>query len=72
MKEQVICPICGTKFEIDELFESCPYCEYEYEGIKDYTGIEDEKNTPMSPSYNEAKTNFAKGLTAYGDPLPKK
>ena len=34
--------------------------------------IEDAKDTPMSPSYNEAKANFAKGLTAYGDPLPKK
>ena len=72
MKESVVCPICGTKFEIEDLFDPCPYCDYEYEGIKDYTGLEDLKDTPMSPSYNEAKENLAKGLTAYGEPLPKR
>ena len=30
------------------------------------------KNGPLSPSYNEAKANLARGLTAYGAPLPKR
>ena len=72
MKESVVCPICGTKFEIEDLFEPCPYCDFEYEGFTDYMGIEDEKDSPLAPSYNEAKANLAKGLTAYGEPLPKR
>ena len=72
MKESVVCPICGTRFEIEDLYDPCPYCDFEYEGFTDYTGMEDEKDSPSAPSYNEAKANFARGLTAYGDPLPKR
>lgn len=72
MKESVVCPICGTRFEIDDLYDPCPYCDYEYDGFTDYTGMEDERKSPMSPSYNEAKANLARGLTAYGAPLPKR
>lgn len=73
MKEQVVCPICGTKFEIEDLFDPCPYCDFEYLGFTDYTGLEDEKCTgPSAPTYREAKELLARGLTAYGEPLPKK
>ncbi len=72
MKESVVCPICGTKFEIEDLYDPCPYCDFEYEGFSDYEDIEDEKRVPSAPSYNEAKENLAKGLTAYGEPLPKR
>ena len=64
--------ICGTLFEIDDLYDPCPYCDFEYEGFTDYTGMEDEKDSPSAPSYNEAKANFARGLTAYDEPLPKR
>ena len=72
MKESVVCPICGTRFEIEDLYEPCPYCDFEYEGFTDYSDVADVKNGPLSPSYNEAKANFARGLTAYGAPLPKR
>lgn len=72
MKESVVCPICGTKFEIEDLYDPCPYCDFEYEGFSDYDDIADEKRVPSAPSYNEAKANLARGLTAYGEPLPKR
>lgn len=72
MKESVVCPICGTRFEIEDLYDPCPYCDFEYEGFTDYTDVADVKNGPLSPSYNEAKANLARGLTAYGEPLSKR
>ena len=73
MKEKVTCAVCGTNFEIEGTFEPCPYCDFEYEGI-DYValGLEDEKDSPNAPSFNEARNNLKKGLTAYGKPLPPK
>ncbi len=72
MKEIVTCPICGLEFELEDLYFPCPNCDFEYEGIKDYSGIEDEKDTPNSPSYREAKERYRNGLNAYGKPLPKR
>ncbi len=71
MMRKVKCPICETEIEIENFFDVCPYCDFECVGI-DYTGIEDEKDTPNTPSYREAKELFARGLNFFGEPLPKR
>ena len=68
--DRIKCPICGTEMK-DELFVPCPYCEWAYVGIEEVLE-EDERDDFNLMSLKEARALFKKGLTKWGDPLPKK
>lgn len=69
MKQEIVCAICGNRFQ-GERFDDCPICEWGFTGIeKDMD--EDEKDGYNGISIATAKLNFAKGLNVWGEPLKK-
>lgn len=68
--KKVKCPICGKEID-DDPYNECPYCLGGYTGDENLYE-EDEKDDYNLISRKEAKNNIAKGLSVFGDPLPKK
>lgn len=65
----VTCTICGLKYDLDgDMAFVCPYClwmnEFDCE-------TEEEYNSANHMNQREAREQYAKGLTIFGDPLPK-
>ena len=65
--DKVKCPICGNEID-DDPYTPCPYCAWGYTGDENLYE-EDEKDDYNLISRKEAKTNYAKGLNKWGEPL---
>ena len=71
------CFICGTLHDIRH-GNACPYCDWIYLGYE-HLLLDRLKNNEEGLDYSdentmtvtEAKENYAKGLTVWGEPLPK-
>lgn len=63
------CYICGTEFDIDT--DICPYCGWWYLGNEDE--LDKNYREPNNTiSIAQARENYNKGLTVFGDTLPQK
>ena len=67
----VICPICNTKHEGEDLVDPCPYCGWVRFGCEDKTDVNEYEEVNHT-TIAKAKENLAKGLNIWGEPLPKK
>ncbi len=68
--EKIKCPICGIERN-NEYYEDCPYCGWGYIGTEDL--YEEEEMVSFNGiSVGEAKRLLNQGLSAYGEPLPRK
>lgn len=64
------CPICNTKFDLDETDDVCPHCGWLVQGWEN----EIEENDPETCNpltVRQAKDNLAKGLDIWGNPIKK-
>lgn len=67
----VICPICNTKHDGEDLVDPCPYCGWVRFGCEDKTDVNEYEEVNHT-TIAKAKENIAKGLNIWGEPLPKK
>ena len=67
----VICPICKTEHDGEDLVDACPYCGWIRFGCEDYTDVNEYEEVNHT-TIAKAKENFLKGLDKWGYPLPKK
>ena len=68
--EKVRCPICNTLIDDNPYNIICPVCQWGYTGVE-CVYEENEKDDFNLISRAEAKSNYEKGLTVFGEPLPK-
>lgn len=67
-KEIGKCYICGTEFNIND--DVCPHCNWFYLGYEDKLD-ENEYVSVNTMTIKQAKDNYKKGLTVFGEPLPQ-
>ena len=60
------CYICGTEFDVNE--DICPRCQWYYLGYEHEYG-ENEYVSVNGMTIKQAKENYKKGLTVFGEPL---
>lgn len=67
-KEIGKCYICGTEFDIND--DICPVCQWFYLGYENELNP-NERVSVNTMSINQAKNNYKKGLTVFGEPIKK-
>lgn len=64
------CFICGANYEGAMFEDECPVCDWLYTG-NEIDSNPDEIDEINKISIRQAKDNYKKGLTVFGEPLPR-